>query len=161
MSPGSNSQYTCLGEICVIYAFGYEEVVPPANETVSSAYVAYLHLTQKLRVPTIRSHLSSITFNHKIHSHLSPAKSFVLNKLLSSYEKPEAAQDERLPITDTLLSCILAKVPLYASDRREAALLSALSAIMYHGCLRGNGYGATGCNGPADPDDWQVENDGL
>ena len=149
LSPGSNSQYTRAWEKFVSFMRSImKKPYLPASEQSVAAYVAYLHHTQKLKVSTIRSHLSAITFNHKIHSHPSPAKSFVVNKLLSSYEKPEAVHDERLPITDTLLSAILAKVPLYASDRREAALLSALFALMYHGCLRVSEVAST--DGPTD-----------
>ena len=80
----------------------------PASEQSVAAYVVHLRREVDFRVNTIRNHLSSITFYHKISSLPSPVTdSFLLEKLLLSYEKEDPSQDFRLPITKSVLSAIL------------------------------------------------------
>jgi site-specific recombinase XerD len=121
----------------------------PASEQSVAAYVVHLRREVDFRVQTIRNHLSSITFYHKISSFPSPVTdSFLLEKLLLSYEKEDPSQDFRLPITKSVLSSIHEAVAKVTYSTRERSMLSALFSLMYHGLLRVSEIAKT--DGPTD-----------
>ena len=121
----------------------------PASEQSVAAYVVHLRREIDFRVTTIRNHLSSITFYHKISSLPSPVTdSFLLEKLLLSYEKEDPSQDFRLPITKSVLSSILEAIKKVTYSTRERAMLSALFSLMYHALLRVSEIAKT--DGPTD-----------
>ena len=150
MTPESHSVYQrCWHRFVVFMSEVLCQPHLPATEKSVAAYVAHLHHVEGLKVTTIRSNLSAITFHHKVNSFPSPvSNSFLLEKLLASYGKNIPEADSRLPITLNDLKSILEKVPAHASTERESAMLSALFSLMYHGLLRVSEVAKT--EGPTD-----------
>ncbi len=150
MTPESNKVYQRAWKRFVSFMTDIlEKPYLPASEQSVAAYVAHLHRTAGLKVSTIRCHLSSITFHHKVNSLPSPvSSSFLLDKLLLAYAKANPDTDQRLPITFPVLSAILQNITSFSNSPREKALLSALFSLMYHGLLRVSEVAKT--EGPTD-----------
>jgi site-specific recombinase XerD len=106
-----------------------------ADKDDISTYVAYLH-NQNKKVATIRSHLSSISFQFKFHTGSSPSDSFRTAHLLKAYKKADTPQRVRQPVSATLLHRIVTHVKRNAETQYEATMLASLFTLMYHGLLR-------------------------
>ena len=106
----------------------------------STAYNVALYVTHlaksKLRSTTIRSHLSAIAFYHKINGFPNPSSSFLINKLLSSYNKRDGPSLVRKPITAHVLHRLLSALDSSGYSRRDRKLYRAVFTIMYHAALR-------------------------
>ena len=98
-------------------------------------YVTHLHHSN-LRSTTIRTHLSSVAFFHKINGYSSPTESFIVKKLLSGYSKTESTIIRRKPINLKLLNKITGQISDLQITKYEKIMYRALFSIMYHSALR-------------------------
>ena len=107
----------------------------PASQHTVAMYVTHLHHSN-LRSTTIRTHLSSVAFFHKINGYPSPTESFIVKKLLSGYSKNESTIIKRKPINLKLLNKITEKISDLQTTKYEKTMYRALFSIMYHAALR-------------------------
>ena len=107
----------------------------PATSQTISLYVTHLH-QKGLKHTSIRTHLSAIAFQHKIHDLPDPTKSFSTQKLLQSYSRIDAPPAVRLPITQPILHTILSAIYNSDYDSYNRRLYTALFSLMYYAALR-------------------------
>ena len=107
----------------------------PASEHIVALYATHLHHIG-LKHSTIRTHLSAIAFYHKINSFPDPTKSFIINKLLTAYQRHDKPQPTRRPITSDLLLRILRCISATTLPSYHKFLFRALFSVMYFAALR-------------------------
>lgn len=108
---------------------------PPLPVHILSMYVTHLYGIG-LQARTIQSHLSAISFVHKIRCLPDPTQRFFISKLMAGISKQIPSQDKRLPITASLLKKLVPAVCACSPTPYESALYGAMVLLAYHACLR-------------------------
>jgi site-specific recombinase XerD len=107
----------------------------PASTYEVALYIT--HLAQSgLKSTTCRTHLSAISFFHKIHSHPDPADSFLIRKLLTSHKKNDDPPAVRKPITAKILTKLIKKIQTSTYTSHSKKLYTSVFTMMYHAALR-------------------------
>lgn len=107
----------------------------PLNVSVTGLYVTHLYQLG-LQASTIRTHLSAISFAHKMRDLKDPTQTFYIKKLVSAIDKAKPSSDSRVPITFSILQGLVEAVQVCASSPFESALFSAMMLFAYYACLR-------------------------
>lgn len=84
---------------------------------------------------TIASHLSAISYVHKLHSHIDPTKSFLIEKLMVAVGRKGQA-DIRLPISRPLLHELVRALQHTNNSAYQRALYGALFMTAFYGFFR-------------------------
>ena len=92
--------------------------------------------TQDMAASTIRSHLSAISYVHKLNNWADPTGAFVIQKLLAACHSNNPCYDLRLPITKCILSKLLRALNNVCESSHETKLLKAMFALAFHAFLR-------------------------
>jgi site-specific recombinase XerD len=106
----------------------------PLSHDVLLSYIAFLDLGGYAPA-TIATHLSAISFVHKINNLTNPADSFVCHRILKrllSNRKP----DSRRPITPEMLTRICASLPHVSNSAYDCALFRCMFQIAFAAMLR-------------------------
>ena len=110
----------------------------PADSHTVGLYIS--HLDQLgLKPSTIQSHLSAISFAHKIRTIVDPTQSFLITKLMVALNKNNVT-DKRLPVTHLILIHLIHATRLVLSNDYEIAMYSAMFSVAYYACLRVGEY---------------------
>ena len=93
-------------------------------------YVTHLALKRdkNYKVPSIRTSLSAISYKHKRKGFTNPCDSFMIERLLQSYQKSEKKPAVRKPITLAVLQQIISS----NRDSHSHEKQSSPSCIMVH-----------------------------
>lgn len=118
----------------VTKTLGSQTTLPYSGKTVG-LYVSHLH-SIGLLPNTIRTHLSAISFFHKIHEFKDPTQSFLVTKLMVSIQKQVPTVDKRLPISKNLLLQLIAVLSNIVSKNFDVCLYSSMFSLAYFACLR-------------------------
>ena len=110
----------------------------PADSHTVGLYIS--HLDQLgLKPSTIQSHLSAISFAHKVRTIVDPTQSFLITKLMVALNKNNVT-DKRLPVTHLILIHLIHATRLVLSNDYEIAMYSAMFSVAYYACLRVGEY---------------------
>ena len=113
---------------------GTQLILPLDGKTVG-LYVSHLH-SLGLQSSTIRTHLSAISYYHKIRDVYDPTQCFLVNKLMASVQKQAQSVDQRLPVSHSLLQKLIQALHSVASNQGDIYLYSAMFSLAYYACLR-------------------------
>ena len=80
-------------------------------------------------VPILASHVSAISYIHKICDVPDPTQHFLVRKLIKGAQNLNKSPDNRMPITKPILLKILSALPHSATDNNNIILLWAVSWI--------------------------------
>ena len=107
-----------------------------ANKNHIKNYVTFLSKVQKLKVSTIRSHLSAIAFYHQAKFDRDPTTSFAVKKLLLYYAKKDKNTQCRLPITEKILNRLTKNLSWSCKNKFYKLAFTALYKTMFYLALR-------------------------
>lgn len=114
----------------------YNKSWKKATKKHISNYVVYLKKHKNLKVSTIRSHLSSITFHYQAKYDRDIISSFSVKKLLNYYAKDENCKKTRLPITKKILEKLIKNVKRSSTSRYYRFAFTAIYSLMHFLALR-------------------------
>jgi len=97
-------------------------------------FISYLTF-RKLAFSTISSHLSAITYVHKLRGLHDPTKSFLIQKLLIALSRQQPV-DIRLPVTRPLLHELVRALSFTNSSAFQRSLFSAMFLVAFYGLFR-------------------------
>ena len=107
----------------------------PCSSICISNFIAHLHL-QNLSPATITSHISAISYVHKICNVQDPTHHFIVRKILKGSQNLSRSVDCRMPITKPILAKLLLALPHIANDKNNLFLLRAIFLLAFHGFFR-------------------------
>ena len=113
-----------------------ENIALPVSVGTIAMFVTYLCVYCSLQVSTIRSHLSAISYVHKLKNIFDPTANFLIRKLVDAVAKRSQSSDTRLPITRTLLHSLGSKIQAVYLDNYTQLLFKAMFYVAWYGCLR-------------------------
>lgn len=85
---------------------------------------------------SISSHISALTYIHKILDMPDPAQCFLVQKMLKGCHKLGPTEDSSLPITGEILTKIVNALRHTLPDHAQMLLFKALFLIAFHGFFR-------------------------
>ena len=108
----------------------------PFDDKSVALFIAHPH-SKHLQVGTIRSYLSAISFQHKLHCQLDPTTSFIVQKALKGVAKMGSIKKcSLLPITKTELYAFLQAIPFNSENVYQIKMSRALFLLAFYACLR-------------------------
>ena len=107
----------------------------PVSQKNLGMYVTHLFKIG-LKPNTVQSHVSAISYFHKINGLSDPSHSFFISKLLRGIQKEVPTSDSRMPISKTLLMQLVTVLPDCTSTAYERMMLTAMFLSAYFLCLR-------------------------
>ena len=107
----------------------------PAHINHIAAYIVCL-FERGLCGSTIATHVSAISFVHKINSWVDPTSSFLIKKLIHGSRKLSVQTDTRLPITLPILTKLINSLKFTSSCVYHKVLLSAMYSLCFFALLR-------------------------
>lgn len=112
------------------------KITLPISPRHVALYVAHLH-TRKLRPSTIKTHMSAISYTHKIMGFNDPTSSFIVVKAIQGAQALKGKFEKKLkPITKHLLWKMIDNIPFCASSKFANIMYTALFLLAFHACLR-------------------------
>ena len=107
----------------------------PANITTVALYISYM-IDKGYAVSTVISHISAISFFHKLLGFDDVTSHFIIRKMLSGAKKLYQSSDTRFPITIQILHKLVDSIHRLAKSKYEICLFKAMYILMFHGFLR-------------------------
>ena len=107
----------------------------PSSEIIICNFIGNL-FEQHLKPSTIVSHVSALSYVHKVFDKPDPTHSFFIKKLLQGVQKSGSSADTRLPITKTILVNIITALSHTVSIYTDRILLKAIFLLAFHGFMR-------------------------
>ena len=113
-----------------------EDVSLPISVSSVTYFITYLHVYYNLAPSTIRTHLSGLSFVHKMKNIYDPVLTAPVNKLLKSLSNKDQRRDVRLPITRSLLKKLVNALYSLQYGCYDMALYKCMFLLAWHACLR-------------------------
>ena len=111
------------------------QFVLPVRTEILSLFIS--HLDYKEFAPSsIATHLSAVSYIHKLNDWADPCATFLIKKLLSACFKKKPVCDTRLPITKTILSKIVSALNYTVDNKYLMKLFKAMFSLAFHAFLR-------------------------
>ena len=107
----------------------------PLSTEATALFVAFL-FERGLAIGTIHSHLSSISYYHRMAGFPTATDSFFVNKVLKGASNHFPSIDRRYPITLPILNSILEIIPSLAPNFYLRTLYSAMASTAFYAFLR-------------------------
>jgi hypothetical protein len=85
---------------------------------------------------SISSHVSALSFAHKINGCPDPTEGFIVKKLKEGAKRMNPRVDSRLPITQSILRQIIHTLPSVCNSQFEVVLFRAAFLLAFFGFLR-------------------------
>ena len=123
---------------------GLDNIWPSCFQQVA-AFIAHLSLTG-LAASSINSHVSGISFVHKINNWPDPTNNFLIQKLREGCKRDNKAQDSRCPITLPLLKRLLETLTQVCRSDFEFVLFKTAFTLAFFAFLRVGEFAKTQCN---------------
>lgn len=111
------------------------DVCLPLDANTLGLYITWLY-SLELKASTIRTHVSAISFVHKMRCLCDPTSVFYIRKLLKAVDRARPSYDRRLPISVSLLNGLLSVVQSCCDSSYEVVLYKAMMCTAYYACLR-------------------------
>ncbi|XP_062590358.1 uncharacterized protein LOC134251958 isoform X1 [Saccostrea cucullata] len=107
----------------------------PFAEGIICNFIGEL-FTEGLSPSTITSHVSAISFVHKIFDFHDPTHSFIVRKVIKGAQNLARTVDTRLPITKPILIKLLSALDHTVQEADSRTLLSAIFLLAFHAFMR-------------------------
>lgn len=107
----------------------------PFTSGAITEFVSYLHLRGQAP-STIATHLSGISYFHKIYNLPDPTQSYQVRQAQTGGRRLNPHVDQRLPITKDILYQLCSCIPDLAPNAYMASLFQSLFLLMFHAFLR-------------------------
>ena len=107
----------------------------PCSCPVICNFVGHLYL-KKLSPSSIVSHISAISYMHKMCNVLDPTQHFLVRKILKGAQNMGKSPDSRMPITKQILLKLLGALTHTVADKNNLLLLRAIFLTAFHGFFR-------------------------
>lgn len=104
----------------------------PLNTSVVANFIGFLFINN-YKPSTIATHVSALSFVHKILDIPDPTAVFLIKKLLKGCEKSEPSVDSRLPITKDILYKLISSLPSICTSNMNQILLKTVFLLAFHG----------------------------
>lgn len=114
--------------------YASDKVFPSTTGKVAD-YIAFLFMKNQ-SFATILSHVSVISFVHRLDNLKDPTKHFLLSKMLKGIQKLKPTHDIRLPITPTILLKIITALPHVIPKYFNRVLFQSMFVLAFHAFLR-------------------------
>ena len=106
----------------------------PASASTVALFITYLH-SNGYSASTICSHLSAISFHHKLSGNPDPCQSFLVQRMILGCKKGCISSDTRLPILKPMLHQLVVSCN-QLDGAYDQALFQSLLLFTYHGFFR-------------------------
>lgn len=136
LAPSTRKQYIRSWNLFFAFVPSKTISLPLAPNHLAN-FIAHLY-EKGLQPSTICSHVSAISYVHKILNISDPTELFLIKKILKGCEKVTgtASSDTRLPITKNLLGKLMSSLPTVVSNHFQQLLLKAIFSVAFHGFFR-------------------------
>lgn len=136
LSPSAKQLYlrswTLLHKFCVSNNLPFSF---PFSVIIICNFVGDL-FTQGLGPATITSHVSALSYVHKLYNVFDPTHSFIVRKILKGSHNLSKSVDTRLPITKSILIKLLSALQHTVQEHDVRVLLSAVFLLAFHAFMR-------------------------
>lgn len=132
LSPSSSLAYRRSWSLLLTWK---PQISLPVSVIDICNFIGHLFL-QNYSPSTILSHISAVSFVHKLYNILDPTQAFVTKKILKGCQSLGSRKDARLPITGPILQQIIAALDHTVSQYSLRLLLRALFLLAFHAFLR-------------------------
>ena len=133
LSPSARSSYRNSWQL--LLTFRNHPVSLPLHTIDICNFIGFL-FEKQYSSSSIASHISALSYVHKILNIPDPTQSFIVRKLLKGCHKLLPSQDARLPITKNILHKILSAVVITVPQALNRVLLQALFLLCFNAFLR-------------------------
>ena len=107
----------------------------PLQASTVALFIA--DLVQKgFKPATVASHVSALSYFHKMNSLPDPTAAFFIQKMISSYQKRHPSLDARLPIDKHILKNLVTALGHTCPSVRERMMFQAMYMLAFHAFLR-------------------------
>ena len=136
LSDSSTRSYSRAWTLFRTFAsdYGLTTDIPVKPDTLA-LYIAYL-FSMNYAASTITSHVSAISYIHKMNNVDDPTSLFMIQKLLYSSRKRRPTQDSRMPITKPILHKLCDALNSSVSNQFEQSMFRAMFLLAFYGFLR-------------------------
>ena len=110
-------------------------VTLPIQPSILSLFISYL-AGQGYAPATISSHMSAISYVHKLNSWPDPAASFLNQKLLGACHRLNKRLDCRRPIDKPMLNQLISALDFTVNNAQTRVLYKAMFTLAFHALLR-------------------------
>ena len=107
----------------------------PAGSSAVALFITHMYQSG-YAAATIASHLSAISFFHKLFGYHDPADQFIIRKLVASVHKSNPTVDSRFPVSLDILHKCLDSATHICSSAYEALLFRCMCSLMFHAFMR-------------------------
>ena len=115
----------------------------PISEEDCASFIVYL-VNKGYKPGSIQTHIAALNYVHKVLGLTSPASSFAIRKLLLGARRMFSGQDQRLPITLTLLHSFVRSIYYLYTRRYERIMYTTMVLLGFHAFLRVGEYTTRG-----------------
>jgi site-specific recombinase XerD len=113
------------------------QIALPISVNLLAYYIAYLK-TKAYAPSTIATHISAISFIHKINPHLAsinPCNSFLINKMIKTLLSHRSS-DSRKPLLVEHLLTLITTLPIICHNQYQCSLFKAMFTLAFAAMLR-------------------------
>lgn len=136
LSPSTRKAYLRSWNLLLEYCDSFKSTFNfPCSLTLICNFVSHLYLLN-LSPASIISHVSAISYVHKICNVADPTHHFVIRKILKGTQNLKKTSDSRMPITKSMLQKILTALQHTVPDKQSVILLRAIFLLAFHGFFR-------------------------
>lgn len=114
---------------------GTQSITLPLQVVHIANFIGHL-FSLGLKPSTIDSHISAISYPHKILDLSDPTSAFIIRKILKGCEKLSPSSDSRLPITKSILLKLVQSLTSVVKPHYNQTLLKAIFLVAFHGLFR-------------------------
>ena len=107
----------------------------PCTISVVCNFIGYLY-SKQLAASSIASHISAISFIHKLANCSDPTQSFIVKKILKGTQNLAKTSDSRLPITVQILQNIIKALDHTVPIFYNRIMLKSIFLLAFHSFLR-------------------------
>ena len=137
LAPSSRLQYQRSWSRYTDFCKDIQANVFPATVASIAMFIAHLASPPILAsAATLATHISAISYFHKLASSEDPTNHFLIRKNLKGATKSSPTADQRVPISPPVLHSLVQAAERIACSPYEAYLAPAVFTLMFHAFLR-------------------------
>jgi hypothetical protein len=145
LSPSSRISYRqALKQVYTFIASTLSGDYFPTKPETLVQYITFA-FNKGLAPSTITSHLSAVTFIHKLSNQPDPAQAFVVRKMICGIHKLGHQPDIRLPLSLSHVCNLVASINHVASSGYMCVMFKAMYSLAFHALLRVGEFTGTNC----------------
>ena len=112
-----------------------EDVSIPLNANSVALFLTHLHRSG-YAFNTVKTHVSAISYVHKLDEVVDPTSSFAISALLNAIKKESPKTLEKLHISESMLHELLNSLNHVVFNEYDRIMYKAILLLQYHACAR-------------------------